>query len=272
MTILDQIVAHKQKEVKERKSLYPAALLEKSIFFNHHPLSLKESLIRDGQSGIIAEFKRKSPSVGIINQDAKPEQVCSEYIEGGASAVSVLTDSEFFGGSSDDLINVRKIIRAPVLRKDFILDEYQILEARSMGADSILLITGILKKRRIDQLHHFARFLGMEVLVEVHDEKDFSLVPDDAQMVGINSRNLASLLVDHDNLARLIKLIPKNIVKVAESGIKSVSDYLTFKNAGFNGFLIGELFMNNPDPGKACKIFISELLQSGAISGLNKHG
>jgi indole-3-glycerol phosphate synthase len=270
MTILDQIVTHKYKEVKERKSLFPVNLLEKSIFFRNRPLSLKQSLLREELFGIIAEFKRRSPSKGIINEYALPEKVCSEYIQAGSSAVSILTDSKFFGGSSADLINARKLNDCPVLRKDFIVDEYQIIEARSIGADAILLITELHQSCRIEQLHRFAQSLDLEVLIEVHDEKDFSRIPYDAQMVGINSRNLASFGVDMDNLTRLVHLIPHNVVKVAESGIKSLSDYTKLKNAGFNGFLIGEFFMSSADPGNTCKTFISELRQLRDLANENK--
>lgn len=269
MTILDQIVANKYLEVKERKSLYPVNVLEKSVFFQQRPLSLKQNLLREELFGIIAEFKRRSPSKGIINENALPEKVCNEYIQAGSSAVSVLTDSKFFGGSSADLINARKLNHIPVLRKDFIVDEYQIIEARSIGADAVLLITRLHQSERIEQLHRFANSLDMEVLVEVHDEKDFSRIPYDAQLIGINSRNLASFDVDHGHLARLVHLIPPDVVKVAESGIKSPSDYIKIKDAGFNGFLIGELFMNTADPGNACKTFISKLKKLRALSNEN---
>ncbi|MCX6327806.1 MAG: indole-3-glycerol phosphate synthase TrpC [Bacteroidia bacterium] len=270
MTILDHIVANKYREVEEHKSLHPVNVLEKSIFFRRRPLSLKDCLLPEDQFGIIAEFKRRSPSGGIINEYALAEKVCCEYIQAGSSAVSVLTDSKFFGGSSADLMIARKFNDCPVLCKDFIVDEYQIIEARSIGADAILLITGLHQPDRIEQLHKFARSLDLEVLVEVHDENDFSMIPHDAQLVGINSRNLASLRVDHEILARLVHLIPRDVVKVAESGIKSPSDYLKLKNAGFNGFLIGELFMNSPDPGKTCRTFITELKQFGVLSVKNE--
>jgi indole-3-glycerol phosphate synthase len=262
MSILEQIVAHKYREVDERKSLYPIPTLEKSEHFLSNIISLKNSLLRKDLFGIITEFKRKSPSKGIINDTALPEKVCCDYISAGCSAISVLTDSAFFGGSQADLTNVRKLIDSPILRKDFIVDEYQIIEARSMGADAILLITEVLEASRIEKLHRFAHSLGLEVLVEVHDENNFSRIPYDAQLVGINSRNLASFSVDQEQLVKLIDRIPGNIIKIAESGIKTVSDYLKLNNAGFNGFLIGELFMNSYDPGKTCRTYISELCQS----------
>jgi indole-3-glycerol phosphate synthase len=272
MTILDHIVSHKYEEVKENKAMYPVHILEKSTFFHQNTFSLKNSLMREDLFGIIAEFKRRSPSRGIINESAKPEKVCSGYIQGGASGVSVLTDNKFFGGSSDDLISVRKSGNFPVLRKDFIVDEYQIIEARSLGADAILLIAVIHEAAKMEKLHSFALTLGLEVLIEVHDENDLSRIPADAQMVGINSRNLRSFEVDQKNFIRLVNRIPRGIVKVAESGIKSVSDYMNLRNAGFTGFLMGEIFMKTPKPAETCSSFINELRKSGELSnsGRNK--
>jgi indole-3-glycerol phosphate synthase len=261
MTILDQIVARKYMEVEERKSLYPPSILEESIFFQKKPESLKKELIREGSFGIIAEFKRKSPSKGNINENALAGEVCLEYIEAGSSAVSVLTDSDFFGGSSSDLTDVRRLVTCPVLRKDFIVDEYQIIEARSVGADAVLLIAELHPAGRLEKLYRFAQSLELEVLIEIHDKKNIPRIPPDADMIGINSRNLASFQVNHDHLLQLIHFLPKNVVKVAESGIKSVIDYVNLKNAGFNAFLIGEYFMSTTNPGRTCKSFIDALRQ-----------
>jgi indole-3-glycerol phosphate synthase len=262
MTILDQIVTMKLKEVEERKSLYSTSVLEKSIFFQEKPRSLKKHILREGSLGIIAEFKRKSPSAGIMNESALARTVCLEYSEAGSSAVSVLTDSEFFGGSSEELTDVRRNIGSPVLRKDFIIDEYQIIEARSIGADAILLIAELHQAKRLEQLHRFAQSLELEVLVEIHDKKNISSIPYDAQIVGINSRNLSSFGVRLDHLSQMINFMPENVVKVAESGIKSVTNYLNLKKAGFDAFLIGEYFMKTSDPGGTCRIFINALRQS----------
>jgi indole-3-glycerol phosphate synthase len=268
MTILDNIVAKKYREVKERKAISPVHQLEKSLLFIRKPLSLKHFLLKEDLFGIIAEFKRKSPSKGFMNEFSEAGRICCEYMQAGASAVSILTDSDFFGGSSYDLIQARELIDCPILRKDFIVDEYQIIEARSIGADAILLITSLHKPEKIDQFHRFARSLDLEVLVEVHDEEDFSKIPADAQLVGINSRNLSSLYIDKELPSRFIEKIPEGVLKIAESGIKTTSDYLNLKNVGFNGFLIGELFMNTPDPGKSCRIFIEELRRLGQSKGL----
>jgi len=243
MSILDQIVAVKKREVEMRKSLCPISVLEKSVFFQEKTRS----------------FKHKSPSAGIINESSVAREVGIEYSAAGASAISVLTDTDFFGGSSDDLTEIRKNVYSPVLRKDFIIDAYQILEARSIGADAILLIAEILTREKLAEFHRFAYSLGLEVLVEIHDEKNISHIPDDAKIVGINSRNLASFSVNPEHLQKLIDRLPENVVRVAESGIKSVNDYLNLKNAGFDSFLIGEYFMRTPDPGKTCKLFIDEI-------------
>jgi indole-3-glycerol phosphate synthase len=261
MTILDQIVAGKYREVEERKSRNPASALEKSIFFQQKPRSMKKEILKVGSFGIIAEFKHRSPSAGIINETAVAREVCSDYMEAGSSAVSVLTDSEFFGGSSDDLTDVRRQVGCPVLRKDFIVDEYQIIEARSIGADAVLLIAELHPAEKFRQLFRFAQSLELEVLIELHNKKNISQIPYDAQLVGINSRDLASFRVNPDHFVRLVDSLPGNVVKVAESGIKSVTDCINLKKAGFDAFLIGEYFMRTTDPGRTCKIFINTLRQ-----------
>ena len=264
MTILARIIEHKYSEVANHKKLRPVKMLEKSAFFNEHPRSLKQSLLREDQHGIIAEFKRKSPSRGIINSTALPEDVCLKYFMAGVSAISVLTDSEFFGGSASDLINARNMVQCPVLRKDFIVDEYQLLEARAIGADAVLLITEVHEAERLEQLYRFARSLDLEVLVEVHDVKNISKIPADAEIIGINSRNLGSFSVNMDHLSEMIHLLPAGSVKVAESGIRSVKDYFNLRDSGFHAFLIGELFMNSTDPGNSCSMFINEIRQLNA--------
>jgi indole-3-glycerol phosphate synthase len=266
MTILDQIIARKHKEVEEKKSGYPVKELEKSLFMQRKTDSLRTSLLREDLFGIIAEFKRRSPSAGVMNSKCSPEIVCQEYIRSGCSGLSILTDPGFFGGSIDDLTVVRWSNDIPILRKDFIIDEYQIVEARSAGADAILLIAELHEARTLENLYRFARSLDLEVLVEIHDEKNISRIPYDAHIVGINSRNLSSLKVSPENHELIISKLPPNVVKVAESGIRSVQDYVSLKNAGFDAFLIGEMFMNSPDPGKSCTSFISQIKQLAATS------
>ncbi len=257
MNILQQIVSHKIKEVGERKSLYPTALLEKSLFFESPCVSLKSYLLRPDKSGIIAEFKRKSPSRGFINKYADPEQVSIGYMQAGASALSVLTDKEFFGGSSEDLKTVRKFNFCPILRKDFIIDEYQIIEAKSIGADAILLIASILSESEIKSLANFAQKLGMEILFEVHNLEDLQKLDlQDDKIIGINNRNLTTFVTDIKTSYELVEHIPKNHLKVSESGISNPQTVKDLRAFGFNGFLIGEEFMKTANPGDACKEFI----------------
>src|SRR5688572_19192414 len=172
MNILDQIIEYKRKEVSERKELYPVKFLEQSIYFGTQPVSLKKYIQREDKSGIIAEIKRKSPSKGVINPHVSVERTSIGYMQAGASALSVLTDKQFFGGSNEDLTIARKYNFCPILRKDFTIDEYQIVEAKSIGADAILLIAAVLSSDQINKLTGFAHSLGLEVLLEVHDEEE----------------------------------------------------------------------------------------------------
>jgi len=256
MNILEEIVAHKRAEVQENKELYPVKLLEKSPYFQATPVSLKKYLLRNDLSGVIAEFKRQSPSKGILNEYANPANVCLEYMQAGASALSVITDSKYFGGSNKDLTTARKYNYCPILRKDFILDEYQIIEARSIGADVVLLIAEILTAEELKNLSALAKSLQMEVLFEIHDEENIAKLPADAKIVGINNRNLDTLDVSIEHSLNLLSKLPANAVKVAESGIDSPETALALKNAGFNGLLMGTRFMREADPGRACKLFI----------------
>ena len=259
MTILDQIVAHKKKELAENQELFPVKLLEKSIYFKARPVSMKKYLLRPDLFGIIAEFKRKSPSRGTINEFANPETVCLGYMQAGASALSVLTDTEFFGGSKSDLVMARKGNYCPILRKDFIIDEYQVIESRSIGADAILLIARILEPHELASLHRLAKDLGMEVLFEVHDREDVDKLPPDAELIGINNRNLQDFSVNISHAVALAGMLPPGSIKVAESGIDSPGMYHALKDAGFQGFLIGEKFMREARPEKACRQFIHSL-------------
>lgn len=259
MDILEKIIAHKFKEVEERKALFPVKTLEKREFFENKTFSLKEFLLKADKSGIIAEFKRKSPSKGIINPNVEVEDVTSGYVKAGASALSVLTDINFFGGSDEDLIKARKINACPILRKEFIVDEYQIVEAKSIGADAILLIAACLTKERIVQLARFAKSFGLEILLELHGEDEFDKITSEVELTGINNRNLKTFVVDIEQSKKFAAKIPDNFVKIAESGIDSVEVIKDFKQQGFKGFLMGEYFMKTADPGKACAEFIRKL-------------
>jgi len=259
MNILEKITQHKIKEIAERSELYPIKLLEKSIFFESPTISLKKYLLREDKSGIIAEFKRKSPSKGFINKYAKPEKVSVEYMQAGASALSVLTDNKFFGGSCEDLKIVRKYNYCPVLRKDFIIDEYQIIEAKSIGADAILLIAAILSKNQIIQFEKLAKSLNLEILFEVHNKEELEKIELDNKIIGVNNRNLKTFETNIQTSIDLSSFIPDNCVKVSESGISKIENIIELKKYGFNGFLIGENFMKSESPGRACANFIKKL-------------
>lgn len=260
MSILDEIIAHKHREVEERKSLYPVKLLEKSIYFNTTPVSLRKYIQRKDKSGIIAEIKRKSPSKGILNPDVSVERTSIGYMQAGASALSVLTDKEYFGGSNEDLLVARKFNFCPILRKDFTVDDYQITEARSIGADAILLIAAALTPEVARRLCTFAHSLGLEVLLEVHDEDEMTSHQDiGADLVGVNNRNLKTFEVSVDTSKRLAPLFPKGVVRVSESGISSAAAIRDLKAYGYEGFLIGETFMKNSRPEQAAKELIDSL-------------
>ena len=259
MHILNKIVASKQREVMKIKESVPVSQLEKSSHFTTPVRSLRKSILDRAKYGIIAEFKRQSPSRGIINSLACPAEVCKEYIEAGASAVSVLTNTEFFGGRNSDLVSVRESCGGPVLRKDFIIDEYQVVESKSIGADAILLIVDILSKNELRKLSSLGSSLGLEMLFEIHDKEGIDKLPPDAILVGINSRNLHSFSINMELPLNIIKKLPEESIKIAESGIHSVQDLLDFRDAGFDGFLIGEMFMKNAGPGASCKRFIQKI-------------
>ena len=190
MNILETIIAQKRIELEEKKQLYPTRLLEKSLFFENKCISLKEYILRDDKFGIIAEFKRMSPSKGMINEYADIEKVSIGYMQAGASALSVLTDEKFFGGSSKDLTTARKFNFCPILRKDFIIDEYQLIEAKSIGADAILLIADVLSAKEIETLSSLAKSLDLEVLLELHTDDEVNKMNHHIDLAGINNRNL----------------------------------------------------------------------------------
>ncbi len=259
MTILDKIIAEKYLEVEDNKNLISIKQLEKRKGFLRTPISLKEALTRQGSSGIIAEFKRKSPSKGIINNKASVEEVTTGYMNANAAGLSILTDRPFFGGSPIDVIAARELNSIPILRKDFIVDEYQIIEAKAMGTDVILLIAAALEEDEIKKLARCAKSLGLEILFEVHTRQELDMVIDEVDMVGINNRNLKDFKVDLEHSLKLAEALPNQFVKVSESGIDSVDTIKMLKSHGFQGFLIGENFMKTDNPGEACKEFIDQL-------------
>ena len=259
MNILDKIIAHKKIEVAERKAVTSIAELEKSPAFTRPVLSLKQFLLDDNKTGIIAEFKRKSPSKGIINDKADVVEVTSAYAKYGASGLSVLTDETFFGGSTEDLVKAR-VNNIPLLRKEFIIDEYQIVEARAMGADVILLIAACLTPADVKRLATFAQSLQLEVLLELHDEEELSHICEETVLVGINNRNLKTFAVDIERSLAMAQKIPAGKVKIAESGISSAENIRLFRDHGFRGFLIGENFMKEANPGLAFEQFVKTIL------------
>lgn len=258
MNILDKIVAQKQQEVAERKAHVSVAELEKKKFFTSDGLSLKSFLADPARTGIIAEFKRKSPSKGIINDRVTVEEVTSAYAKNGASGISVLTDQEFFGGSLDDLL-AATINDVPLLRKDFMIDEYQLIEAKAYGAEVILLIAACLTPVQVKTMAATAKRLGLEVLLEIHNEEELGHICETVDLVGVNNRNLKTFEVSIDTSLGLINKIPKEKPAVAESGISDVNTIVTLRQAGFSGFLIGENFMKQASPSVAFADFVNQL-------------
>lgn len=258
MNILEQIVAHKRKEVEQRKKEVDVKALEKERFFSRKTFSLKQFIADPNKTGIIAEYKRKSPSKGIINDRDSVESVTRMYAGYGASGLSVLTDYNFFGGSLDDLVAARDN-QAPLLRKDFMIDEYQIIEAKSFGADVILLIAACLSPKEVKQLAIAAKKLELEVLLELHDESELEHICSEVDLVGVNNRNLKNFEVDLEHSVRMAEKIGSAFPKIAESGINDVKNIRYLEQHGFNGFLIGEYFMKQQDPGKAFKEFTYSL-------------
>jgi Indole-3-glycerol phosphate synthase len=261
MNILDTIIAHKKTEVAERKERVPVQELEKQAFFTRPVLSLKQFLLDPSRTGIIAEFKRQSPSKGVINGDADVVAVTTAYAGNGASGLSVLTDTKFFGGHTGDLVQAR-VNEVPILRKDFVIDEYQIIEARAMGADLILLIAACLTPAEVQRLAAFARSLNLEVLLELHAEEELAHICDETELVGINNRNLKTFEVDIERSLNMATRIPAGKIKVAESGISDPATIRLFKQHDFKGFLIGENFMKAKDPGAAFRDFVTLLGQT----------
>jgi indole-3-glycerol phosphate synthase len=260
MNILDKIVLNKQAEVEEAKDNTTVKELEASPLFNRDTYSFREFLLDPARTGIIAEFKRRSPSKGIINNNVSVAAVTTGYAAAGASALSVLTDADFFMGSKSDLYKARQANNIPVLRKDFMIDEFQVIEAKSLGADIILLIAAILTPKEIDKLAKLAKSLGLNVLLEVHnlEELQRSINPN-VDAIGVNNRNLADFTVSVETSYQLAEHIPAEFLKISESAISDVDTIKGLKKAGFNGFLIGENFMKQVDPGLAMKEFVEGL-------------
>ncbi len=259
MNILDKIIADKRKEVALKKSIIPESQLKNSVLFDRQVTSLAQNL-RNSGSGIIAEHKRRSPSKSVINQNLNVQDVVSGYEKAGAAGISVLTDGKYFGGSLDDLLLARASVNIPILRKEFMIDEYQVLEAKAHGADAILLIAAVLSKEELQKMAISAKDLGLDILLEVHNEEELEKsagIP--ADMIGVNNRNLKTFEVSIENSKKLANLIPEGIVKVSESGISNPEAISELRNYGYEGFLIGENFMKTENPGDAATHFIEKL-------------
>ncbi len=259
MTILDEIIATKHKEVAEKKELVGIRSFMQEELFNRDTLSLKASLTEEGSSGIISEFKRKSPSKGDIHADASVYHITRAYADAGAAGCSVLTDTPYFGGTIKDLFEAKSFCPLPILRKDFMVDRYQLFEAKAYGADVILLIAAALTKQQVKDLAAEAKTLELEILFEIHTEEELDKLCPEIDMVGVNNRNLKDFTVDVQRSIDLVEKIPNEFVKVSESGISSVDTVKALKEIGYQGFLMGENFMKTEDPGLAAKDFISQL-------------
>lgn len=255
--ILDKIIANKRLEVEAQKVLISIGDLEKRIT-DKRTSSFKEALV-NSSTGIIAEFKRRSPSRDWIFKDAKVEDVIPLYSEGGASAISVLTDMDFFGGNLDDLTRARELTNTPLLRKDFMIDEYQLYQARLIGASAILLIASALSVAETKQLATKAKDLGLDVLLEIHNEQELGHINEYVDVVGVNNRNLGTFVTDIQISFDLAEKIPAEFVKISESGISQPQTVKDLQAVGYRGFLMGENFMKTNNPGKALDEFIKQL-------------
>jgi len=261
MHILDRIVAHKRQEIARRKEQVSIKELEQAPNFVRDTNSYVQSIEEPNASGVIAEFKRKSPSKSAINLDADLVQVVSGYIDGRATAISILTDTHFFGGDDGFLSQVRELHKdTPLLRKEFIIDSYQVIETKALGADLMLLICEILTKDEVQKLARLARSLGMEVLLEMHSADQLDKVCDEVSMIGVNNRDLTTFQVDYERSKKLYDQLPTEKPKVAESGLSETDTCAMLYAYGFRGFLIGEQFMKQEDPGKACGVFIKDFM------------
>jgi indole-3-glycerol phosphate synthase len=250
--ILRTIVEQKHKEVALLKLKVSIDDLKKQTLYNRTCYSAKAAILDDKKTGIISEFKRQSPKKGAINVDANIQTVVESYQEANVSVISVLTDQVFFGAHNDDFDKARKHLKMPLLRKDFLIDPYQIYQSKAMGADLILLIAAILTPNEVESMSRIAKDLGLEILLEIHNEKELNHINPLIDLVGINNRNLKDFSVDLNHSIKLSEQIPNTFVKVAESGIQGKSDIRFLKLNGFQAFLIGEYFMKHDNPGEVC--------------------
>lgn len=256
MTILDTIIEQKRKEVEILKSEFKIKDFEKSPLFSADVLSMKDA-IKSNDFGIIAEIKRKSPSAGVLRESINPKILAQEYEQSGAVGISVLTDLEFFGGSIIDLIDVKKNVSIPVLRKEFIIDEIQIFQAKAIGADAILLIAEALTEEQALHFTILAQSLGLEVIMEFHEKSEMYKINDEVDIVGVNNRNLKLQKTELKTSIELFDFLPKDKILISESGIQTKEELIQIANCGYHGALIGESILKNTSPSS----FIQELTQ-----------
>lgn len=258
MNILDKIIVDKRQEVASKKKQMPLSYLVNSPLMDREVLSMSQSIVKG--SGVISEFKRRSPSKQVINHRDSVIDVVRNYEKAGVSGVSVLTDTKYFGGSLDDLLQARDHLNIPLLRKDFMIDPYQVYEAKAFGADTILLIAAVLSSEEVSLLSQLAHQLKLEVLLEVHNEQELKQSDlDHIDLVGVNNRDLKTFNVSIEISKQLSSLIPDDKVKISESGISEVESILSLRDYGYKGFLIGENFMKTEEPGKSAADFIKTL-------------
>jgi indole-3-glycerol phosphate synthase len=259
MNILHQIVADRKKDVVLLKESHPTCVLEKSKYFLRDTISVVKQIRAKHGPSIIAEFKRRSPSKPAINLNANIDTVPVGYENAGAVATSILTNEYYFGGSSEDISGARPYLSIPILRKEFIIDEYQIIEAKAMGADFILLIAEVLTEKETKVLADFAHTLGLEVLLEMHSENQLSKINDSIDLIGVNNRNLENFQTTIETSMQLLEKLPVDKIKVSESGIDQVEEVVSLYKAGYEAYLIGESFMKKENPGLACADFIKAI-------------
>ena len=258
--ILQEIITNKRLEVERLKEVIPESFLRDRLSFETREIISMKKAIRNSRSGIIAEFKRRSPSKGYIHENAEVDQIVKGYEDNGASAISCLTDTKFFGGGIDDFRKARKTLdRTPLLRKEFIIDEYQIYQSYIMGADAILLIASVLNPEEVYRFTQLAHTLEMEVLLEIHNKSDLSLIESHPDMVGINNRDLKTFKTDIRHSIALAEKLPEEFVRVSESGLSDPKTVLELRKHGFQGFLMGEAFMRKEDPAKELRKFMKKL-------------
>ena len=260
--ILSEIIAHKRKEVAQQKERLSFSELGKRLSSTKEniPFYSMKAALESSQSGIIAEFKRRSPSKGWLFQTADVSEVTTEYASAGASVLSVLTDEEYFGGTMADLPQATTGVKIPVMRKEFIVDEYQLFEAKLAGASAVLLIAAAITPEECKRFTEQANQLELEVLLELHDEGEVDYIGPGNSLVGINNRNLGSFVTDLQKSFRMAELLPKEAVWISESGISDPGIVKELRQAGYRGFLIGEHFMKSGHPGQCLQEFIDSVV------------